>query len=53
MIVFYGLVETQCIWNFSKVLVLSGQMRDLYVSLTCFCLYYSDNSTAQLTVLLT
>ena len=27
----YGLVRTRHSWNFSKILILSGQMNDFYV----------------------
>ena len=37
----YGLIETQCIWNISKILILSVQTSDFQVLLTCFCLHYS------------
>ena len=42
MVVSYGLIGTQCTWNFEKLLGLRWKMRDLYVTLTWFCLYYSD-----------
>ena len=37
----YVLIGIQCTWKFSKILILSAQMIDFYILLTCFCLHYS------------